>query len=50
LAVEDWRILLKLGLWKLTHPLFNVYYLVESGEGTETRPYHCPPGYHLDVQ
>jgi len=29
LAVEDWRILFKLAVWKLSHPLFNVYYVVE---------------------
>jgi hypothetical protein len=29
LAIEDWRILLKLGIWKLAHPLFNVYYVFE---------------------
>jgi len=29
LAVEDWRILFKLALWKLSDPLFNVYYIVE---------------------
>jgi hypothetical protein len=29
LAVEDWRILFKLAAWKLSHPLFNVYHIVE---------------------
>jgi hypothetical protein len=29
LAVEDWRILFKLAVWKLSHPLFNVYHIVE---------------------
>jgi hypothetical protein len=29
LAVEDWRILCKLAVWKFSHPLFNVYYIFE---------------------
>jgi hypothetical protein len=29
LAVEDWRILFKLAVWKFSHPLFNVYHIFE---------------------
>lgn len=45
LAVEDWRILSRLALWKLAHPLFNVYYVFEyDPRGFSSSPKQLPAG------
>lgn len=53
LAVEDWHILFKLAVWKLSHPFFNVYHVFEFKLTSPEQPFRpaaeLPAGFSVQL-